>query len=144
MTTSTVPQLKHNLLAALKAEADLHGVQVSWGWPKSPTREMIVLGDVPEHDRQYVSLGRLSQEEDYVLEVGVRVERPGVDQEAATTRAYELVAVLEGVVKADMTFGGIAREGAFLGSALEEFVGSTDEARIAVVTCRVSVKARLA
>jgi hypothetical protein len=144
--------LKANLLEALKLRAGLDGVQVTWGWPKTPAKEMIALTDIRGRQEK-AELGprrRANREESYKLEVIVKVEKQGVDQSIATLRAYALAAELEDQLLTDSTVGGVVREAQVGGRVgdpgrfdLEEFVTSDGAGRMAVLVIDVACQARV-
>ena len=143
MAASTVPVFKGALLDLLQSEDALRNVVVSWGWPHSPAREMVILGDVADSEQSWLGLGNRSKEERYTLEVYARVEVAGSDQRPATTRAYALASVIEEAVKDDITVEGSVGQVSFAGANLEETVSEGDQSRISVVVCKLAVIARL-
>lgn len=143
MATSTIPALKGKLRDALKADAGLHDVLVTWGWPDAPAAEMILVGDVPEWHQEPAAMKGAAWpvEEEYVLELIVHVERAGTDQESATRRAFEIAAEIENVIRADYAVGATVRVAQFESGQLQEMAG--DQTRLALLTCRVGCAARI-
>lgn len=142
MATSTIPALKAGLLSLLSARAGLSGVQVVYGAPlPNPGREFISLGGT-EGEQQTAALGRLRREEEYRLTIYASVLREGLDQQACTERAFELVEEIEDAVRADPTIGGAVRTALVDGPfTLEE--GATDAHRTALVTIALLCTARI-
>lgn len=99
--TSTIPAFKAALFAALLARPALADVQVSYGSPNpNPRPEFIWLHDV-DGAQEARALGRLARREDMSLEVRISVVKQGRDQQAATERAFALLAELEDTVRTD-------------------------------------------
>ena len=142
MATSTVPAFKAALLAALQARPTLSTVQVTYGAPlPSPADEYVWLADA-DGEQETAALGAQRREEYYDLTVYVAVYRAGEDQQATTERAFELVAELEEVLRADATVGGVVRVAVVAGPfRLEEMASDTH--RGAQVTVTVAVRARI-
>lgn len=144
ITTSSIPTLKANLKAALQARAGLSGVQVSWGWPSAPAKEMILLGDVRDGTQDPAGMRSTPhhRDETYSVEVTIWVERIGADQQSATERAFELAAEIEDELRNDLTVGGAVRTAQVQGRVeIEE--RASDRARLALLTINVHCKARL-
>ncbi len=149
MPTTTQGALKDALLEKLQAREGLAGVQVSYGFPKTPQKEIVMLGDI--HGRQTPgALGRLSREERYRLEVTVKVEKQGTSQQPVTQRAYALADELEAQLRSDPTVGGVVRVAQIGGEQddpgrfqLEEFATADGQGRMAVLTIDVACQARI-
>jgi len=60
VATSRLPALKAVLKTLCEAQSGLSGVLVSYGWPKDPRRELIVLGDA-EISQEYRGIGAAIQ-----------------------------------------------------------------------------------
>ncbi len=107
MPTSTIPAFKAEL--ATQLQALLPTVQVVYGgpWPM-PELEWMWLADV-EFDQQWATLGKKSRDETFSMQVLVYVEQPGnvSNQQAATERAYALMAVVETYLRGDPTVNGV-------------------------------------
>lgn len=142
MASSTVPAFKAALAAALAARPALHDVQVAYGAPlPAPAREFLWLADV-EGEQEPAALGAQRREESYLLTVIANALREGQDQQAATERAFELVAELEDVLRDDGSLSQTVRFAQVAGPfRLEEM--SSDTARAAQVTVTVAVRARI-
>jgi limonene-1,2-epoxide hydrolase len=142
MAVSTQPKLKGNLRDALALRPAIKGeVQVSWGFPKSPEKEFILLGDIRDDGQESAAMGMQRRDERYTLEVIVKVEKNGTDQEATTLRAYALAGEVENTLRADATVGNAVLMARVTGVGLVEFDG--DQVRIAVLTVLVGCKARI-
>jgi hypothetical protein len=138
--STTQPSLKANLRDLLKLRSGLEGVQISWGFPKSPANEFILMGDIHDDGEATGALGNQRREETYTLEVLVKVEKNGADQEATTKRAYVLRDEIAQQLRADASVGGAVRQALVVGTGLMEF--HSDTVRIAVLTIRIQCKQR--
>lgn len=106
MATSTVPAVitaLHRLL--VDADWPLRIPSVTVGLPRQAEREMVIIGDV-NGDQEWASIGTSRRDEDYTLDLFVVVLWPGYDQLEALTRAWELYAVVEDVIRANPGAGG--------------------------------------
>lgn len=106
MATSTVPAVitaLHRLL--VDADWPLRIPSVTVGLPRQAEREMVIIGDV-NGDQEWASIGASRRDEDYTLDLFVVVLWPGYDQLEALTRAWELYAVVEDVIRANPGAGG--------------------------------------
>ena len=106
MATSTVPAvltaLHRNLV---EADWPLRVPSVTVGLPRQAEREMVILGDVVG-DQEWAAIGASRRDEDYTVDLYVVVLWPGYDQLEAMTRAWELYAVVEDVVRENPGAGG--------------------------------------
>lgn len=103
MAVSTIPAFKAALLAALQARAGLTGVQLAYGSPyPNPGREFISLADV-DGEQEARALGHLKRREDLTLTCLIMVIREGMNQQAATERAFEIAGEIEDCLRADPT-----------------------------------------
>ena len=151
MATSAIPAFKKALfdaLTALAAGGSLQGVIVSYGipYPASPEFELIVLGDVPQWNQDAAAMRNPGhpREEEFGLEVFIRVQKNGADQQrAATERAFVLAGIIENYLRTNVTVGGTVRVAQFdpSGGQLEEF--PTENARLALLTAYVVCNARI-
>lgn len=106
MATSTVPAVVtalHGLL--VDADWPIRVPSISVGLPRQAEREMVILGDVVG-DQEWASVGASRRDEDYTLDLFVVVLWPGYDQLEALTRAWELFAVVEDVIRSNPGAGG--------------------------------------
>jgi hypothetical protein len=136
--------LKANLLSALQARPNLSQVQVTYGAPiPNPSREYIWLADV-EGDEEPAALGRNRHSEIYNLTVIIQAIREGVDQQAATERAYSFRDEIDTQLRSDITVAGALGSGwAFVAGhfKLEEL--ANDQQRGALLTIQVVCEARI-
>jgi hypothetical protein len=144
MSNSSVPALKRNLASALQARIAFSGIQVTYGAPlPNPGREYVWLGDV-EGDEEPAALGRNRHSETYGLTVIIQAVREGVDQQAATERAYSFRDEIDTQLRSDITVGGALGSGwAYVGGPfrLEELASDTQ--RGALLTISVACEARI-
>lgn len=112
MATTTVPALIGALKTQLQASSDLDGVLVSWGIPTEPPGpEWLLLGDaIGTQAQAAIARTRYPREEEYRVQVTISVLRDFGQQQDATTRACAIAAVLDGILRADPTVGGVVRE----------------------------------
>lgn len=106
MATSTVPAVVtalHRLL--VDADWPLRVPSISVGLPRQAEREMVIIGDVSS-DQEWASIGTSRRDEDYTVDLYVVVLWPGYDQLEALTRAWDLYAVVEDVVRENPGAGG--------------------------------------
>lgn len=146
MSTSSIPAFKAALktsLVSLQATT-LTGVQVSYGAP-APTMqaECIVLADANPSSQEPVFLGRNSRNEDYDLDVYVRVRRQTTDQQAVTERAFAITAAIENALRSDPTLGSVVREAKVGRVGLAEFASDDGLERVAVIDITVNVINRI-
>lgn len=105
--TSTIPDVKAAIVAAIDAHTDLDGVQVTYGHPgKHPEREFVFVGGTVEWDEEWASLGASRRTERYTLELYVNVLKPGLTQQQATERAFVIFNGVGKALLADPTLGG--------------------------------------
>ena len=106
MATSRLPALKAGLKTLLEAQAGLSGVLVSYGWPKDPRRELIVLGDA-EIVQEYRGIGAAigspapAKREEIDLTVLVSVVGETTAQQATTERSLTLLGHIETALRGD-------------------------------------------
>lgn len=106
MATSTVPAVitaLHELLVA--ADWPVRVPSITVGLPRQAEREMVMIGDVVG-DQEWAAIGGSRRDEDYTLDLYVVVLWPGYTQLEALTRAWELYAVVEDVLRANPGVGG--------------------------------------
>lgn len=142
MAQSAQPTLKANLLAALQTWPGLDGVQISYGWMKSPRKEFLMLGNIRNDGETTATLGtNRPREEHFTLFCLVKTEMNTVDQQLATERGYAIAAELETYLRQNPTVDGAVRLAAVAGIALDEL--ANDTARAAVLEIAVSCQARI-
>lgn len=147
MSTSSIPTFKAALQSALLALTgtgqSLDGVQVAYGSPMpNPRAEIIMLGDVTGNQAP-VLLGRQRRDEDYDLDVYVRVQRTTTDQKAVTERAFAIAAVVESTLRTDPTLTSTVREAKVTSEGVQEFASDDGTVRFAVVDMTVNVINRI-
>jgi hypothetical protein len=143
VATSTIPALKRQLVAALKARSGLAGIQVSYGAPfPVPEPEWIWVADV-SGQQVAAALGQQRREETYTLTVLIHaMSSDPADQQTPTERAFALMAEVEAQLRSDATVGGAVRVAQIEGPIkLEELAGPN--ARGARVTFSVACAARI-
>jgi hypothetical protein len=107
---STVPQVKGALLVALQAVPGLAGVLIRRGLPGNPNvpeLERIYIDNAVDMSREWMMLGRMRLDESYTIRVPVEVYQDGDDQAACEDRMWTIIALVEAVVIADTTLGGL-------------------------------------
>lgn len=142
MATSTQPKLKANLLAALQEWDGLGDVQRTYGWPKSPAKEFLMLGDILDDGESTALLGtRHPREERYTLLVTIKTEKQTVLQQIATERGYAIAAELESLLRGNPTVDGAVRLAAIVGIGLTEL--GNDNTRAAFLEVKIGCQARI-
>lgn len=139
MTTSCVPAVKDAVLDLLAPA--LPGVQVTYGHPgRNMQRELVFLGGA-ETDQEWAHLGARARTETFDIDLIVNVRRPGAQQRAVTERAYEILATVEDVLRANVRLDGLVTQiGVRPRTLLELF---TDDGREAQITALLSGDARI-
>lgn len=102
---SSVGPARANLHAALASAVPLAGVQVVFGAPDAYEEQQVVgvLGFGPVGDEP-AAIGQRQQEEQFRIDVGIKVHMPDADTAAAVeTRAMELYDGVRDAVFADIT-----------------------------------------
>lgn len=114
MATSTAPAIKAALTAALEAAfaADT-AVEVSYGAIAldEMRRQHVFLAGIAI-DQTWAAIGARKRDEDLVLDGAVAVMTPGLTQQQATERAFELLAVVEDTLRSNVTVDGRAIQAA--------------------------------
>lgn len=141
--SSAIPAVKANLHTRLGLRPGLTGVQISYGAPlPNPRREFVWLADAPD-DQKDVFLGQAKREEEFRLLVIVSVLREGLDQKAATDRAFAIVDEIHTDLNESKTIGGALTNGWARITATTLFEGSSAEAREARVHVEITCHARI-
>lgn len=144
MATSTAPAFMDALYDALAVRSGLSGVRVNYGPAlPDPGRESInILGNTG--DQTWASLGRLSKDEVYTVNVLILVIREGQQTQPAVERAYEILEELENQLRetaTSPTMSGTVRVAAVSSVQLE--IGASDTTRSALLTIGVRAEARI-
>lgn len=116
--------------------------QISWGVPRTIEREAIVVGGTQNGDQDWSLLGGRRRQEDYYLQVWINVEH--TTQQAATTRAVELLGVIETELRATPHLNGAVPAGQWAeirNPRLDEAPGT--ESYEAEISFDIHVKARI-
>ena len=142
MATSTVPATL-TALRRLLVEADwpLRIPSVSLGLPRQVEREMVIVGDVAG-DQEWASIGGGRRDEEYSVDLYVVVLWPGYDALESMTRAWDLWAVVEDLVRANPGAGGAG----VMWSEVKRPTGTTsvdDEGYAYQISSGVRVRARI-
>jgi hypothetical protein len=105
---STIPTVKARLVDIAEA-TDWPGArpQLCYGAPAELAREAVIIGDTVDQGEQAFVTITTSRKRDefYRLDVIVQVIGPGLSQQQATERAFELLGVFELAVRDDPTLG---------------------------------------
>jgi hypothetical protein len=139
MLTSQVPAIKAALHELITAE--LVGVQVSYGHPgRNMAREMVFIGDV-SISQEFKALGGRTKHETFELDLIISVVKPGAQQRVATERAFELLATIEELLRANLTLDGLV---AWLNVRPEQLTeGFSEDGREAEIASLISGLARI-
>jgi hypothetical protein len=106
MATSTFPRVKAALVEKLTdANWPSRKPTVSYGWPRTDTREIVAVGGTTSSEQRWAQLGARRRDEDYRIEVAIMVTTPGQSQQSATERAFELLGVIENELRDDPGLG---------------------------------------
>jgi len=102
MSASTVPAVKAKIIALLDALA-LADTQVTWAAPteKSDYASQAVFFADTEQNEEWKGLGAMGREEDYNLDMVVRVYMDGDDPQAVEEAAWDLRHEVATVLRAD-------------------------------------------
>lgn len=143
---SSIPAVKAALLARLKADTALSGVQVTWGHPhpEAMESELVTIGDVTRRSLAYTAA--LTQAtEDYEFGVLVSCEVSAETSVAGVApRVWELVdAVIANIVAWNAAGYGDTGAVAILPGEATEAEMVDGSAREVSVTLSVEVKARI-
>lgn len=144
---STLPVVKANLVALMKAAKGYTGVTVDYGDPgvNKLEREHVFLGGTGLDDQKWAPYGQLKRQEDYQLEHYVHVAKPGSTQQEVTERAYALAEVtaqlLRPLARTPTQLGAGVYKVEFLPRRLTEFV--TDQGYAAFLFSEIAVMARI-
>lgn len=130
-------------MTALQARAALASVQVSYGFPVAPAREMIVVGDAT--GRQVAGgLGQGTRQESFTLAVTIDVIREGTNQQACDEQAFTLADEVESEVRTNARLGITALIDSQIGEMrLEELVADDGARRGARLTIGIDVRTRI-
>lgn len=112
MSASTAPAAKAQLLAMFAARDGLAGVHIDWAAPTKTEGytggENVWLGDIDDMQTWgAIARATLPKDEDYTIEFVAQAHREGDDPQATEERAWELVAEIEGALRADPSINGI-------------------------------------
>jgi hypothetical protein len=149
MASTTIYEVKADLLTNLQAASALSGVQVTYGDPGGAARrESIFLGDVDSSNQipESLSTGRRRRLEEYTLEVLVFVQSKAAGLQEAEQRAVVLAAAVEDVVADAPQLSGTVSGLMFVecsGMSMSSAEAGVDGPRVAC-SVNFNVKARLA
>lgn len=106
--TSSIPAVKAALVGLFeRLLANDDKVKVFYGVASGNAKEIVVVGNTaprPE-SQQWATIGDRQREEDYGLIVFIDIDRSDTTQQAATERAFEILAVIEEAVREDVHLG---------------------------------------
>lgn len=143
MATSTFPRVKAALVEKLNdADWPARKPTVSYGWPRTDTREIVAIGGTTSSEQTWAQLGARRRDEDYRIEVAIMVTTPGQSQQKATERAFELLGVIENALRTDP---GLGLEGVICAEVADPQVDEAPdtEGYIALVITGIRVTARI-
>jgi len=109
MAYSTVPAVKGALLTILQGIGGLSGVLVARGVPAEPPpqSERVYIDNAVEINREWAGIGQFKLDEEYIVRIPIEVYQPGNDQPACEDRMWQIVALIEQAIIADLTLNGI-------------------------------------
>jgi hypothetical protein len=109
MAYSTVPAVKVALLTIIQGIGGLSGVLVARGVPAEPPpeQERVYIDNAVEINREWAGIGQFKLDEEYIVRIPIEVYQPGNDQPACEDRMWQIVALIEQAVIADLTLNGI-------------------------------------
>jgi hypothetical protein len=155
MASSTIPAFKAALLTRLQADADLAGLDITYGVPapRGPEREWVWLGGARE-DQATAAMGQRRREETWVQDIVVSCLKPvREDQQTLTERAFEIAGVIEDSLRdwsqltSPPVFGGVVREALVVRMDLDELLSIDREGvpqeREARITISLACKQRI-
>jgi hypothetical protein len=94
--TSSIPRVKSAIVDLLTQQVyNGDDVRVVYGRPRDMEREQVIVGDTSLSDQHWAALGDRARQEDYEIELIVRVTTPGMSQKEATERAFEIFGTVE-------------------------------------------------
>lgn len=144
-TNSTIPAVRNQLVALLKARPALSGLQIEAHWPVQIEDESVHCGEVRASSTiPVMTAGRKRREEDYELDVWIVAGAPGQIAAQAEARAQALFVELEDIVANDPSLGGAA--GSTLRVTLDSYewrTGPDDEGYGSTIKAVLGCKARL-
>lgn len=104
--TSSIPAYIDALYAAIESALPSGDVTLVDGEPPADqaTRDRIVIGDVsPDREQEWWTLGNHSRREVFAVSIEITATAPGRTASTARSRAYELLGVIEHVVRGATT-----------------------------------------
>jgi hypothetical protein len=109
MAYSTIPAVKGALLTILQGIGGLAGVLVVRGVPAEQPRESerVYIDNAVDIEREWAGIGTFKLAEEYTVRIPVEVYLPGNDQSGCEDRMWEIVALVEQAILADLTLNGI-------------------------------------
>lgn len=144
MSSSSIPRVKAALVRLLDAAAwPTPRPAVSYGWAREVEREVVMVGGTVDEEQTWVSFGPRRRDETYRIKFVVQVTRPGLTQQQATERAFELLAVIEDVLREtpDLGLGTELTVAELANPRLRE--GPDTEGYAAVIEAGVAIRARI-
>lgn len=106
--TSSIPRVKSalfDLLSQISWPNDVGATTVCYGRPRDFSREDVIIGDTSQSSQDWSALGDLQRQEEFEIELLVRVLTPGLTQREATERAFELFGAIELALRSQPTLG---------------------------------------
>ena len=145
MATSTIHSTITSLVSGLQARANLRkdGVQVSDGFPLEPQQEMIAVGGATGWNMSWVAMNPATRpvEEEFVLELHIRVIRGRGSAAQARERAFVLLQEVEDMLRDDPEISASVYIGRVSGGAyVNAQSGQNTEARLEMsVECKARI-----
>ena len=143
-TTSTMAAWRAAFVTAMQAAGGLSGVQVSYGIPSQPRKELVVLGKTSDAEHEDVALktGRRTREETYRTQVSITVTSKHTPT-LAETRAVAILAEIEDLLADDPIVGAVDGVLWAVPRSLEMDTVATTENATCDIDFEIEVKARL-
>lgn len=145
MSASTVPAVKAAIISLLAARPGLATTQVTWAPPTEKSdysARSIFFGDT-EQNEEWRSLGAHSREEDYMLDLVVRVYEDGDDPQAVETSAWAVREEIATAFRADPGLGNRLLQYIEIASTRMSVNAAAPQGWVAEAVCRLHCLTRI-
>lgn len=140
MAASSAPKVKKALLELLQANAELAGVQISYGHPGAQIQQEAIYFHRTIEQEVAAALGHRRRDEDYTVELVVDVVQDGQDVQAPEERCWALVAVVENIVRENAAMAEVSGWVVFAGAEMGPVYYESQI--LAEAVCKIHVKHR--